>query len=606
MPLVTAQAREFNNGESVTGFVDTASTTSTTWMFKSPQNHLKVKNDGVSNVTLSVGAYNNQTIAPGKEWVRDVDYNSFTIQAAAGTQQITVKAISYKTDLNRVVSLMNVGNPEGILDVSIKQAKARLGDNFLNVPTYIGDEAVHPSVSYYPLGWNGYRYWMAFTPYKQSDNQTENPSVVASNDGVNWIVPTGISNPLEYAPVGGYNSDTVFLKDPDGITLHLIFRQFGPDPVGNERLYVRSSTDGVNWSPKQLILANNPVVSRPISPGFAWDGNQFIMWYVELLASPKKIFMRRSKSLFGPWSDAVETDITPDAGRQIWHIDVQYYSGTYFMTIQDNLTDGASGNLHLAKSTNGINWERTSFPILKGTGTGSWQNGMYKSCCLPMITNGGLEFALWYSAQGSFGWKIGYTRVYLEDKTLSFKKEKNLNLMSALNQYDPFVFGDTFNRADDATGLGAGWVNNVGTFAIAGGMASPAVAGNNRAIRDSGVSDHAIAADIKNFSTQAWLLVRFNTTDNNYLGVGAMANGQPLIIRKVVTGTATVLLTTNKKVANGDRIEVECRGDKITAFINGEYVGEVTETLNQSGSTHVGLQASAVAAQFDDVVARRL
>lgn len=44
--------------------------------------------------------------------------------------------------------------------------------------------------------WGGYRYWMVLTPNQDGYSQYENPCLAASNDGVNWVVPNGIENPL--------------------------------------------------------------------------------------------------------------------------------------------------------------------------------------------------------------------------------------------------------------------------------------------------------------------------------------------------------------------------------------------------------------------------
>src|SRR5699024_10013244 len=51
-------------------------------------------------------------------------------------------------------------------------------------------EAVHPSVLYFPDGWNGHRYWMAYTPYAGGTDGREDPCIAYSDDGTNWTVPT--------------------------------------------------------------------------------------------------------------------------------------------------------------------------------------------------------------------------------------------------------------------------------------------------------------------------------------------------------------------------------------------------------------------------------
>src|SRR5699024_7190098 len=64
---------------------------------------------------------------------------------------------------------------------NIKKDKVN-ADTPIYIPTYDNElQAIHPKVLYFPNSWNGYKYWMAFTPYTNSDIKTENPSIVASN-----------------------------------------------------------------------------------------------------------------------------------------------------------------------------------------------------------------------------------------------------------------------------------------------------------------------------------------------------------------------------------------------------------------------------------------
>ena len=78
----------------------------------------------------------------------------------------------------------------------------------LMIPTYDGSgEAAHPSVLYFTSRWNRYRYWMAFTPYRGTNEKYENPSIVVSNDGIHWIQPKGLINPIIGKPEDGHLSD---------------------------------------------------------------------------------------------------------------------------------------------------------------------------------------------------------------------------------------------------------------------------------------------------------------------------------------------------------------------------------------------------------------
>jgi len=43
------------------------------------------------------------------------------------------------------------------------------------ISSYGDDQAFHPKVLNFDKPWNGYRYWMAYTPYPGADQRKENP-----------------------------------------------------------------------------------------------------------------------------------------------------------------------------------------------------------------------------------------------------------------------------------------------------------------------------------------------------------------------------------------------------------------------------------------------
>ena len=103
----------------------------------------------------------------------------------------------------------------------------------LNIPTYTangkdGEGVTHPDVLDFTQikgtggaaldTWGGYRYWMAMTPNQTGNSQFENPCLAASSDGITWVVPTGITNPLTNVPRepdNTHNCDTDMIYDPN-------------------------------------------------------------------------------------------------------------------------------------------------------------------------------------------------------------------------------------------------------------------------------------------------------------------------------------------------------------------------------------------------------
>lgn len=101
----------------------------------------------------------------------------------------------------------------------------------LITPTHDGSgQTVHPKLIDFKLEhgmetWHGYRYWLAHSPLPYSSNVHEDPNILCSKDGKEWVVPNGITNPLDDAEGG-----SIFCSDPDMIyveetdTLWLYYR----------------------------------------------------------------------------------------------------------------------------------------------------------------------------------------------------------------------------------------------------------------------------------------------------------------------------------------------------------------------------------------------
>lgn len=115
----------------------------------------------------------------------------------------------------------------------------------------------HPSVVFIPGGRFGYTHWMAFQPFP--DNVRENPCIVASNDGINWEVPPGMSNPVETNAqvvtalgANAWHGDVELVNHADG-TLALYVTCYIPS--GNWQLVRFTLTGpGRSWSARAVLL----------------------------------------------------------------------------------------------------------------------------------------------------------------------------------------------------------------------------------------------------------------------------------------------------------------------------------------------------------------
>lgn len=73
-------------------------------------------------------------------------------------------------------------------------------------------DVVHPCVRYIPNGYEGYNWWMVYTPYYQSNDKTENPILCFSTSKEHEF-PTHwhIYCQVQGQPLKGYNSDPALL-----------------------------------------------------------------------------------------------------------------------------------------------------------------------------------------------------------------------------------------------------------------------------------------------------------------------------------------------------------------------------------------------------------
>jgi predicted GH43/DUF377 family glycosyl hydrolase len=138
--------------------------------------------------------------------------------------------------------------------------------NPLNIPTYEGKGVVHPSVVYFPEGFNGYKFWLYYTPFPPES--AENPCLVRSNDGINFT-DKDVSNPLITPSVSGFDEN--YLADPDVIYVNGRFYMLyvGVDRNGIGKIGLAESCDGVNF----IKYKGNPI----LTPIQKWKSNTSLL-----------------------------------------------------------------------------------------------------------------------------------------------------------------------------------------------------------------------------------------------------------------------------------------------------------------------------------------
>jgi len=321
--------------------------------------------------------------------------------------------LTYKMD-GKKIKLFDNGDGTYSLNSNVSNMPSEIGINnsakayltksveLLTIPTPDGTGyATHPSVVRFRTPWNGYRFWMAFTPY--ASIAQENPCIVASNDGVTWIVPTGVTNPLFPMPAteGGYNSDTELIYLPTGNKLRMYFREYSVS--SNSIIWYTESTDGIIWSEK--IACTFDVYKDAIAPSiikldkyYMYIGNTFGFY----------------ESVDGiAWTNYQPCITDIEKFGIVWHPQV-WADGTKLRLVSPigNVGKGASKEteLYYAESTDGINWTFETHALYRREPNGKFDQRVYRSCVVPY----GSEMFIYMSGlTSSLSERIGYSKLKL-------------------------------------------------------------------------------------------------------------------------------------------------------------------------------------------------
>lgn len=215
-----------------------------------------------------------------------------------------------------------------------------VGSVRLNIETYLAgaNQPTHPSVVSFKTPWNGYSYWMAYSPYPYANGEEENPCVAASNDLLYWETPVGLANPI------GNNEETgcdelkdphiVYREDLDQLEIWYLGRQavsLGGD--GTSLLLMRKcSKDGVHWSELEIMAQ-----TEYLSPSILWDGQKYQMWAIGYdLWGTEGTFVYQESSDGIHWSEPTPCSVGQACSElDIWHGAVSKYLGIYHFVFID-------------------------------------------------------------------------------------------------------------------------------------------------------------------------------------------------------------------------------------------------------------------------------
>ena len=281
----------------------------------------------------------------------------------------------------------------------------------LNIKTYDGsNKPTHPCGLYIPEGWNGHKYWLAYTPFPNNDNAYENPCLAYSDDGIHFS-SDGLTNPIENTPMEngvkvGFNSD-VHIAIINGV-MECWWRtcQQKGTRVNYEIIYRKKSTDGVNWTEKEeLYSVQNGGLAKCLSPVVRYINGKYCIWYAWLLS--KIVYCESSDGT--NWQEIRQIDVDqfvyPD--YKIWHFDILYTESAGYEFVGSYRLEGDAGsNLYVFYATSQDNVTYTTPALILTTG----KDGNFDDTELyrPSILRDPAGVKVYYGCRSGFGnWKIG-------------------------------------------------------------------------------------------------------------------------------------------------------------------------------------------------------
>jgi hypothetical protein len=288
-----------------------------------------------------------------------------------------------------VASSSPPGNaPAGSTSVFVARVPGPTG---LAFPTYEGSgQVVHPDVVTFAHPWNGHKYWTVVTPYPNSAARFENPSLFASDDGDQWEVPAGVTNPLAKTR-RGYLSDPDMVYDQVHGRLRLYYREVHTSGTGKavhhieDNVWMTTSANSTTWTTPLLVATDSAkfVVSPSIvrTPDGEWLMYAVDAGTVGCGAHTTQVVERRSRD--GVAWDAPTASGLVQPGYQAWHLDVQYVPerSEYWALVAAYPTGKSCmvTSLFLATSTDGTQWTSYAAPVLARGEFEPFSKAVYRS-----------------------------------------------------------------------------------------------------------------------------------------------------------------------------------------------------------------------------------
>lgn len=287
-----------------------------------------------------------------------------------------------------------------------KHAYGKNASTYIKTPTPDkSGQAVHPDILYFKDGFGKYKYLLAFTPYPFSNDDYENPCLLVSNNGTDFSTLQGLKNPIVPPPsdvnTGGHYSDTDIAYYSGKLILHYVYNKVSV--MGPGKIYRITSQDGIKWTKPEMVYIGDKN-RECCSPSIIVEGEHIKMWYIN---GEGNISLVKSTDDEATWSQPINCSVNMGKWKA-WHIDMVKNANIYESLICARLNGSMLRAVFYGRSSDGVNWKISNYPILFPSKTGWDDREIYRSTLL--VENG--RYRIWYSARNhKKTWHIGYTEL---------------------------------------------------------------------------------------------------------------------------------------------------------------------------------------------------
>lgn len=287
----------------------------------------------------------------------------------------------------------NLNNIEAYITNTNSNSPKRL--NLLS--SYGDNQAYHPKVISFDKKWNGYKYWITYSPYPYAKSKYENPHIRVSNDLINWE-EIGNINPLDEVKNTDngirYNSDPHLVYNNNTNELECWWR-YVDSKENIIKIYRRKTKNGTKWTKKEEIYTSKRDKNDWISPAIIYEDNLYKIWYVY----KNKVHYIESSNLKDFTDDRI-INIDYEDSVKSWHLDVIHTDKGYEMILVafSDWNHRALMNLYYTYSIDNTNYDIAKVILKPTTGTNYWDNsGLYRSSFI--YENN--KYYVFYSGQGT-------------------------------------------------------------------------------------------------------------------------------------------------------------------------------------------------------------